>query len=383
MTLPLISASQITSYRDCARKWGWGYIARIRSPQTPSQALGTEVDDEQLQPYLRDGRPFDFTRESGYIAASGLEYLPKPKTPGLEVQKHFVLPSPASGGAFAYQGYKDLWLPDSKDVPGMKGGVPFVGDFKTCKDFRWVKNEAALRIDVQAQLYATNAMFETGASEVDLRWIYLRTKGARQARATDLRVGADEVIEQFKAIEATALEMFDARKRAASVANTNEAVLALPPTPSHCDAYGGCPYQHLCNLSPAQKESAWGSDEMSRLANKGYVMGDTNSLLANLKAKKAGAQAATTEAPSGVVGSNPAGSAAPSPPAPLGINPPEKDLPPPEPKASRRTRGGKDPVGADAHAAVSEKQLPLPFEGIDYGKLADAIVDRLAARLAK
>jgi len=231
------------------------------------------VDNEQLQPYLRDGRPFDFTRESGYIAASGIEWLPQPRIPGLEVQKHFVMPSPASGGRFQYQGYMDLWLPDSGAMPGLAGGVPFVGDFKTTSNLKWAKSEAVLKTDVQAMLYATYALYATRAREIDLTWIYFQTKGPRRSTRTHLRVHTDHVVEQFRGIENTALEM-------QAIREADAAPLELPPSPSQCEAYGGCPYRSRCNLSPAEHIIA-----LSTKVN-------MSSLLDNLRAKKAGASGA-------------------------------------------------------------------------------------------
>lgn len=395
--LPLVSASQISLYRECARKWAWRYISKIQTPQHPAAALGTEVDDTQLQPYLRDGRPFDFTRESGYIANAGLEFLPKPQSLGLEVQRHFILPSPASGERFAYQGYMDLWLPDSSLVPGMPGGAPFVGDFKTTSDLKWAKSEEVLSRDVQAMLYATDALFETGADAVDLAWIYFQTRGPRRTKRTHLRVTSNHAIEQFKAIERTALEMFEAR---ATVTDP----LSLPPTPSQCEAYGGCPFRSRCNLSPADHFAALSARDtgFQSQSQKGIDMSNsTSSLMANLKAKKAAAQATSPTdgplAPSQNAHSTPA----PSPPAPseqpsleehiasnpragflipgaLGINPPEKDLPPPTPTETPAKRGPGRPRKADAPPAAPPEQLELPF---DYKKLAEAVVDALAARL--
>lgn len=422
----LFSASQVTLYRECARKWAWRYLAGIKSPQHAAAALGQEVDDEQLQPYLRDGRPLDFSRQSGsgYIAAAGLAYLPQPKTPGLVVQKYFCIPSPTwidkigpEGRSrehigFAFQGYMDLWLPDSKLVPDMPGGAPFVGDFKTTGDLKWAKTEKDLATDVQAQLYATAAMFSTGARTVDLAWIYFQTRGTRKSKRTYLRVVGDQVAEQFGKINETALEMREARI-------ANPAPLDLPPNPEMCEAYGGCPYRDRCNLSPAQIIEALDA-KSDRLANALGLNGDTtmantnapnqtSNLLASMRAKKAaqGGQAGTAVPPAQAPVAQPA---QPSPPAtlprppvpggtlpdpryaivaqrpdgspvyayelqglPAPINPPESQLPPAAatgvaqvpttppaqaapveaPKRGRPRRAAPDPKGADALAAIT------------------------------
>jgi hypothetical protein len=383
--LPLISASQISQFRECKRKWAWRYIAGIKTPPHPSAALGSEVHDTQLGPYLTEGRPFDFTRDSGYIAASLLEFLPPPKTPGMVVEKHFILPSPASEGRFQYQGYIDLWLQG-----------PVVKDFKTTSDLKWAKNEKALSVDVQAMLYATHALFETKSEYVELEWLYAQTRGARKSKRTHLRVHGDHVIEQFRAIESTALEMFEVKQAVADP-------LQLPPSPSQCESYGGCPYRDKCNLSPSEHIAALGARDFSIIKlQEEMTMSDinsgTSSLLANLKARKAGAQGVSAPAVTPAVEGNGVTEAAAPPPSPspepLGINPPEKDLPPPEASTKRGPGRPKKAAGTVAVTSVDPSpepikveaapvQLELPFAtpGIDYDKLAAAIVERFVSRL--
>jgi hypothetical protein len=298
VTLPLVSASQITLYRECNRKWGWRYLQKVETPLHPAAALGIEVDDTQLQPYLRDGRAFDFTRASGHIAAAGLAYLPKPQTPGLVVQKHFTMPSPTWVNGehigFGYQGYIDLWLPDSALVPDMPGGAPFVGDFKTTSDVYawWVKDEEKLKTDVQAMLYATHAMYTTKKKEVDLAWIYFQTRGPKKTRRIHLRVASDHVAEQFESINETAIEMYRVR-------NANPHPLELTPNTDMCGEYRGCPHRFRCNLSPAQVFGALEAKESRELASVEMTImsNQTTSYLDKLKARKAAAQTGLAPSP--------------------------------------------------------------------------------------
>lgn len=283
----LASPSQQTLFDDCQRKWAFRYLLGIKQPQTPSQALGTEVDNEQLQPYLRDGRPFDFSRVSGYIAAAGLAYLPPPKTHGLEVQKHFLMPSPTWRNGehigFGYQGYMDLWLPDSGVVPDMPGGAPFVGDFKTIKALKWAKSKEQLLKDNQAMLYATSALYVTGAKAVDLSWMYFQTEGARKAKRTYLRVVSDQVAEAFSEINERAIDMQRIRAERPNP-------LDLPPSPDQCEAFGGCPHRDTCNLSPAQIIEAQAAkvNRALGLEGSGIIVANTNSTpTANLLAQLA------------------------------------------------------------------------------------------------
>lgn len=266
----LISVSQVTTWRECERKWAWKYIAKIQTEQTAAQKLGDEIEKEQLQPYLLEGRAFQYTtnegkkRDSAEIAATALAYLPSPKTPGLEMQRHFVIPSPtringAHGGVF-YQGYIDLYHADSGVFPGFSGFegfgvIPGVCDFKSTKDLKWRKKEKDLLIDPQANMYAFRELFEyrkthgVDAPAVDLGWIYMQTQGTRKADRTHVRVYPDHVAAQFEAIDKTGQEVAEAR-RAGDLGKLLP--LDLPPNPDLCEAYGGCPYRDKCNLSPAQ-----------------------------------------------------------------------------------------------------------------------------------
>jgi hypothetical protein len=366
---PLRSASQVSLFRECKVKWALSYLAKLKSPSSPSQALGTEVDDTQLQPYLSEGRPFDYTRESGYIAAAGLAYLPKPGTRGLEVQKHFLLPSPSGKpgepAPFGYQGYLDLWLPYG-GMPEIDDGAPIVSDFKTSKDInRWAKTTETLKTDVQSQLYATWAMWETGARRVHLVWLYFQTQGAKKTKRVWATVDAAHVLEQFLAIDKTGqdIEAVAAASPPIGSEAAKEYALSLEPSPEMCGAYGGCPYQHICNLSPSQF-----IDSISPKRSLPIVATSTLDLFANLRKQN------------DVMGMS--DRAVPAPPADAfaGINPPEKDLPPAPPigavtestttEAPKAKRGRKPKAVEVATEPATEnielaETVPLPVVSAD------------------
>jgi len=375
--MDLLSASQISAFDECERKGAWKYIAKIQTPQHPSAALGTEVDDTQLQPLLRDGRALDYTRESGYIAATALEFLPHGS--GHNVQQHFVMPSPTwregQHVGFGYQGFLDLWLPDGsslpdsafdpKQIPNGRGSVPAVVDFKTTGDLRWQKSATQLSTDVQAQLYATWAMYQTKSRVVDLVWIYMQTRKARKARRTHLRVIADQVADQFTKINERALRIH-------ALKQTVTDPLELPANPDACEAYGGCPFRDRCNLGPGEIADALAAKAKRGRENMSEAPVTTTGLLARTKAKRDGI--VTTPMPTQL--------APPASPAPLSINPPESKLAPAPPVGSiepapaapaaeappvRRGPGRprknppKDPVGADAAAhSTPHAEPPTP-----------------------
>jgi hypothetical protein len=354
----LVSATQINAKRTCDRQWALRTIAKVETPKTKALEMGTEVDDTQLQPYLKLGREFDYTRESGYIAGSALEYLPKPKAPGLEIQKRFELGS-LGPTPFWYLGFMDLYAPAgaSSAVPGVAGDLPLVLDFKTTSDFKWAKSEDPnhwnyLGKDVQANIYAMQALVETGAKGVDLVWLYMRTRGARKAKRVHLRVMADQVLEQFDSIEVTGGDI--ARTRiAASWAKTQEQQIefakSLPPTPDACGSFGGCPYRHICNLSPRDHL------DYSKLLN-GVEFGEVEGgmdLMASLQMRASEAPAA--EKPM------------------LGINPPEKDLPAQTPApavspsmalAEQKAKAAVESLMETAGATEAPAEVPGNLSGV-------------------
>jgi hypothetical protein len=395
---PLNSASQISTWDagsgGCQRQWGFRYLVGVSTPSTPAQMLGDEVDTGQLQPYLSKGRPFDYTLgggDSAAIATTALEYLPRPQTGGLEVQKHFTIPAMtarrADGSAlFGYQGYLDLWHPEDgfSSIPGIPipapDGTPVVIDFKTTSDLKWAKTPEQLRKDPQAMLYATWAMFSTGARSVDLQWIYMQTKGARRSKRSYLRVYGDDVAAFFPRLDRTAVEMFDART--ASGGKTGEEavdyVLSLEPNPSACESFGGCPNRHRCNLSPSQI-----FDSQIAKYQPGAPDMSTAAMLAALKKKKAEATAST----GGVT---------------VAINPPESTLPPaaatgsvPAPPPPPVETPAPPPVETPAPAAAAPTEAPKKGPGrppkappvaaptIDIEALATLVVEKLADTLAR
>ncbi len=412
-TLPwwlIFSASQVSLWRECERKWAYRYILGIKSPQTPKQVLGDAVDSGQFQPYLTGGRPFDDS-EAGQIARVALPHLPPPMLPGLACQHPISLASPS--GKWAYQGYIDLWLPDSRavaNIPRYDGPpIPLVQDFKTIKSLRWMKTSEALRTDVQAQLYGTYAIAETGSDYADLNWLTITTEKPYVAKPAHLRVHIDQVWPQFEAIDATGHELHDVRMAAPpreAPHDVREAfVLSLKPNLKMCDEYGGCPHRHICNHTPQVNRDAVVAKMKERKKN---AMTTASSALARLKARKPGATPApTTAAETTAAPAATATTTAPAPaPAPAhaptekplsfplpgydvpaeafaGVNPPEKDLPPApkaappvatttdaaplpnppdvaEPKASRgRPKGSKNKPKTDDVAAAA---TPAPAD---------------------
>jgi len=325
-----LSASQVQTFLDCARKWSWRYVEGIEEPPSPAAERGRAVH-AVLEGYLSGGA-IDFTTELGYIAAAGLEHLPKPSTPGLRIEEEFHFEGPSG---HTYLGYKDLEQPE----------LGIIYDHKTISDLRWAKTEQELENDIQATLYATDYFRQHPEhSDVELRWVYYQTKNTRKSTVVRVRVNQTDTWQRFLEIERTAAAM--------EVASTLRA-LDLPPNIRHCDAYGGCPHQGRCNLSPLDKMRS-------------HV--EQNKLVQLLKIKNNGAAAPAPPAAPPATALTPAAPAAPAMPAAFALGgafhgtqaaatyvPPAAPAAPPQNKLLARLQAG----GAPAAASVAPAGVPV------------------------
>lgn len=253
------SASQIEDFLLCRRKWAFNKIDKIKQEGTPATQLGGDTHKE-LEHYYEGGDiryhdEFGHPYLPGEIAASGLEHLPAPGTPGLKVEGYFKFQTP---GGHWVRGYKDLEILQD-------GQVPAVYDHKTASQFgSYNKTEETLKDDTQANLYAYETMLKTGSDVVDLQWTYMRTKGARKSKAVRLRVFRQDVENKIKELDEVMSEMHSINIRCQTANEVEKNIDA-------CRAFGGCPYINICHQTPAEKmRSLMGTSK------------DTDSLLKNL-----------------------------------------------------------------------------------------------------
>lgn len=357
----VLSPTQISTFLECERKWGWQKIANVHVPQAPSAALGSRVH-ALLELYLGQGIMPDFVvdREAAEVASSGLHLLPQ-RIEGMQVERAFRFASKRTG--FVYRGFKDLELPPGAVMPGLTGERPIVLDHKTTSSIdKYAKTPNDLHFDAQAIIYAIDSMTRFERDEVDLAWVYYQTKGARRAHPSFATIEAAHASRVFDEIERVAEQAADALDRKLDV-------LELAPNPAACNAYGGCPFRHLCNLSPAQAAR-------SRMSN---------SLIASLRSR---VQSQTPPpAPSPEPEAPPVTEAAINPPeaaiaAPVPVEEPKAAEPTEPPKKRGRPKKNPDPVAADAHAATSVVETkPEPAEvvasdGAEKAEASGVIVDQ-------
>jgi hypothetical protein len=254
------SASQLRLFsKQCQRRWGYEYIEGLRPPPNKSAELGLLVHGCG-EKWLRDRIPPDLSTIPGKIFFAGMKFLPAPH-PALEVEREFLFQS----AYHEYKGFVDLGFLDVQ-------GIPNVFDHKTTGDFKWALTERELTGDIQANLYAKEALIRYPAPYVDLTWVYYRTRGSPAAFPIKVRQPRDLVEEEFAKIEQIAFEIDKAR---------HLPVLELPKNLSMCEAYGGCPHIARCHLA--------GTERMTSIMSQ--------SLIEQLRARNAGANGQAPPAP--------------------------------------------------------------------------------------
>jgi hypothetical protein len=228
-------ATRARGYMDCPRTYFWSYVVGYESPPSAAQADGTAVHSI-LEKYLRHGtRPEGRSRLEN-IALSGLEYLPRPGTHGLQVEQDFSVPWQLSSGAeIAVTGQMDFYVEAN-------GGKRFtLGDHKTTIDLKYAKSPRELENDVQANLYAA-ILFDRfpSADFADLFWVFYQKKPPYIARPVP------GTISRAQAASFVASEIEPAFEGMHALARDKPRLADVPLNRKHCDNYGGCFYKNLC-----------------------------------------------------------------------------------------------------------------------------------------
>ena len=232
-----VSASQIKTWKDCPRKWGFKYIDGLEDPPGKAAELGSAVHRD-LEWYLQAGS-IDTSTDSGRIAAAAKEVLPGPSH-RLQVEREIVFELEG----VTYRGFIDLIDPRG----------PTIYDHKTSSDpKKWGLTEETLPNDVQALIYATWGILEWNLDSVALQWSYLKTRGRAEATAVRAKISKDDALQKIREkIRPTALAIVEASSCA-------ESAMELDPNPGACSKFGGCPFADVCERSEDQLlESALG-----------------------------------------------------------------------------------------------------------------------------
>ena len=283
-----LSASAVSAWEDCPRKWGFSYIERIDTPKSESLAIGIAVHD-MAEEYLLSGTPPDDHETNRWwrILEPGLEFLPAPVVAGEGMTGWNV----------------ETWLTDQMCGPlNVKGKVDFwqhsddglfVCDWKTTKDgsWRWSKTPDQLADLTQPLLYAHCLGEEHGRpARLDFQHINMCVKGEPSAMAVWARnVSWDAVDERWGQLTETSEDM------ATYATLENISALDLPPNIKSCRKYGGCPHAHYCPASHINRHKPLTPAQQQKLVqesnytpdNRSTPMADLASLRKSLGLNKA------------------------------------------------------------------------------------------------
>lgn len=245
-----VSPSQMKTFDDCERKWGYRYIDGIKSPSKPEQEFG-KLGHSRNEAWLENG---DFVGDDdvGLVCQQGIKkgYMP---TPGPELLIEQKLEVPVFSGKARVIGYIDCVLPPNPEGRSAESKLPIVHDWKFTKDLRWAMSVADLDDDFQVAIYGKAALLAyPEATHVIARWIYFC--GRPNKKAEDGRPRTPRGVrrvqqmysrEQIEVLWGKAMKV--ARQIIKTRADYTEAK-DVPANPLHCDAYGGCAHREYCPL---------------------------------------------------------------------------------------------------------------------------------------
>lgn len=239
-----VSPSQVKVYRECKRKWAYGYIDRIRYPPKPAQAFGLE-GHARNEAWLENGTPVG-DDDVGLVCAQGIKphHLPTP-APDLMIEHYFEIV--LFDGQAIMLGFIDCVLPPRPGSP-----IPIIHDWKFTKDLRWAMKVDELDDDAQAAVYAKVGVILFDADFVTDRWVYFcgrvnkksedgRPRTPRGVRAVEQIYKRDQIERMWQTCVDDAAEIVQLRK-------TVKFAKEVEPTQTHCDAYGGCDHRDYCPL---------------------------------------------------------------------------------------------------------------------------------------
>jgi hypothetical protein len=219
----------------------------VSEPPNKYAQRGLDLHDVAEQFLKRGTMPPE--TEAGQVFRAGLPFLPTPGRGTCEGAFEFF----PENEPFSFVGRID-WHGTFLD-----GGIYTLLDHKSTSSqtFEWTKDEATLRTDVQAMLYAAYLMQAKDLDVLRGRWLSYRWTPERpKAVPVDFTVDLPHVVEQFEKIKEIAREM--AFRRGQHVKAEE-----LPYDATSCGVFGGCPYQDRCALTGAERLRAHMAGQMS------------------------------------------------------------------------------------------------------------------------
>lgn len=218
-----ISPSSMKTWSSCNRKWWWNKVMGVPDRGSAAAALGTAIHEE-LENWLLEGTP---TKHP--VLTKALNHFPPPKSPDVYIEKWLKKP------------LSIVQFKGRADVIDCRDDIPVLMDLKTTGNIRYALTAEKLRLDIQMNAYAHNILeaYAPNATAIKYAHIYVTTRGKELVKPVTVTVEKAHVDNFWNNIITPMANdmMLDANE---------EYLDAVKATPSHCGAYGGCPYKNLC-----------------------------------------------------------------------------------------------------------------------------------------
>lgn len=232
MKLPVISPTQVSTWRTCKRKFAFTYLTgEPRPEQTKAQRIGVALHS-RVERFFQTGEP-DYTAgfsDEEHLAARLLPHLIGKLPPGaLSEQKVVVhLGGVEFGGRFDWLTLDPIEL----------------GDLKTTSNMVYAKTAKELSTDPQPLIYGSAVALDNQIplDQVACRWVYVQTKGFPRVHEVEFRPDPSGLVDLIQ----DGQEIVDAWTNRPKPAD-------LEPNTSACDLYGGCPFRSKCYIDPAER----------------------------------------------------------------------------------------------------------------------------------
>lgn len=228
-----VSASQLTTFKECNLKWYFEKIEKHpRGPTGKGAALGGKLHKE-IEDYLLtgvDNRTL-IAKKGDSMLEPYIQYMPFKG--GLALIEGTIDDPPlVLGDGVSVSGYFDIFIPTP---------IPVIIDHKFKKNLKaYATKPKELRTDVQATLYGMWASNKTGSEQVEFRHHNHQTQGKIITEPVSVILTRDELVQNFSGLNAQVEQMS---------ACAQDKKLAAPNTAS-CWNFGGCHFASICPYSP-------------------------------------------------------------------------------------------------------------------------------------
>ena len=229
------SASQLSLFTECERKWYNTYILGLKQPSTVAQLFGTtlhSVAEHYLrfgevslaQVHVPDGVDGDKVLK---VFKAGIPHLPEP--PIADVETEITVQADVPG-----IGYIDALYRDDNQL--------VILDHKTAKNTRYIPSPDDLKDNIQLNVYGHWASEKYGDDTFKFQHIYY-VHGLKKPKSVEVsvEVSANDIAVKWNKYTNTVSEML-------TVSKLDEK--KVPQNWSACTNYGGCPFVGKCHLTP-------------------------------------------------------------------------------------------------------------------------------------